>query len=79
MLRELSSNLQNSPFLTIIVNETTDVFNKEQAAIVICWVEDFHVYEEFIGLYYIPSLEAKTIVAVIKDVLNRMNLGFHKA
>ena len=78
VLRELSSSLQSSPFLTIMVDETTDVSNKEQAAIVIRRVEDFHVYEEFIGLYCIPSLEAKTIVAVIKDVLTRMNLDIHK-
>lgn len=78
VLRELSSSLQSSPFLAIMVDETTDVANKEQAAIVIRWVESFHVFEEFIGLYSIPSLEAKTIVAVIKDVLTRLNLDVRK-
>ena len=57
VLREQSSNLQSSPFLIIKVDETTDVSNTELAAIVIHCFQDFHVHEEFIGLYCTPPLK----------------------
>ena len=44
------------------------------------WVDDdLSVREEFIGLYVVPSIEASTLVFVIKDTLLRMNLTLAKA
>ena len=41
LLRGLSNSLQCSPFLTVMVDETIDVSNKEQATVVIRSVENF--------------------------------------
>ena len=50
VLREVGICLQQSPFTTLMMDETTDVSNKEQLTIVLRWVsEDFEVNEEFLG------------------------------
>ena len=44
------------------------------------WVdEELLVHEEFIGLYEVPSIEASTLVGVVKDSLLRLNLSLAKA
>ena len=78
LLRNLSCDLQHSPFLAIMVDETTDVSNKEQATVVIRHIESFTVHEEFLGLYCLPSIESDVIVGMIKDVLIRMNLNINR-
>ena len=78
LLRDLSSELQHSPFLTIMVDKTTDVSNREQATVVVRSVDGFEVHEEFLGLYCVPSIDSNTIVGMIKDVLIRMNLSINK-
>ncbi len=37
ILRTLLGDIKNSPFLTIMADETTDVSNKEQLTLVIRW------------------------------------------
>ncbi len=79
VLRDIASDLQNSPFICIMVDETTDISNREQSTIVIRWVaEDFQVYEEFIGVYNVPSINSATLVSMIKDVMVRMNLSINR-
>lgn len=51
-----------------------------QVVIVLRWVDDeLNVHEEFIGLYEVPSIEASSLVFVIKDTLLRVNLTLAKA
>ena len=78
ILRDISLDLQSSPFLSIMVDETRDVSNNEQATVVIRWIQDFEVYEEFLGLYSLPSIDSNTIVSMTKDVLIRVNLSINK-
>lgn len=79
VLREIVKNLQNSPFYTIMVDETTDVSNREQVVLCLRWVDErFDVHEEFTGLYTVDNISANTLVAVIKDALLRMNLTLNK-
>ena len=74
LLRKISLDLQPSPFLTI----TRDISNKEQTTVVIRWIKDFEVYEKFLGLHSLPSIDSNSIVFMTKDVLIRMNLSIHK-
>ena len=47
---------------------------------VLWWVDDeLNVHKEFMGLYEVPSIEASSLVFVIKDTLVRMNLSLAKA
>ena len=55
-----------------MADETTNMSNCEQVVVCLRWVSDtFEVHEEFIGLHVVESIDANTLVAVIKDVLLR--------
>lgn len=79
IFRMISKEIHTSPFLTIMADETTDISNKEQVALVVRRVtDDLEVYEEFLGLYTVASTDAAMISAVIKDLFIRMNLSLEK-
>ena len=62
-----------------MMDETTDISNKEQVTFTIRWVsEDLEVHEEFIGLYEVPAIDAATLATVAKDTFTRLNLSFSK-
>lgn len=43
------------------------------------WVDnELQVHEEFIGLYEVSTIEASSLVAVIKDCLLRLNISLAK-
>ena len=68
VLREVTACLQQSPFITLMMDETTDLSNQEQSVIVLRWVsEDFEVNEEFFGVYNIPNIDAATLTMAAKD------------
>ena len=78
-LQEVSSNLHKSPFLTVMNDETTDVSKCEQATIVLRQVTDeMEMFEEFLGIYQVPSIDSSTLSKVVKDVLCRHNLSLGK-
>lgn len=74
VLRKIICQFQ-SKYYTIMIDETTDASNAEQVVFVIRWVsDDLSVHEEFIGLYHADSIQAQSLVAIIKDSLLRLNL-----
>ncbi|XP_065893694.1 zinc finger MYM-type protein 1-like, partial [Dysidea avara] len=58
VLSEISFNIQQSTFYSLMADETTDVGNKEQLVVVYRWIDDeFAVHEDFVGLHVgAPSL-----------------------
>ena len=79
MLRDITSNLQRSPFLTIMADETTDKSNQEQVTLFLRWVaDDLQVHEEFLGLYKVECIDAATLTSVIRDLFVRLNLSFDR-
>jgi len=51
VLQKIMLSIHSSPFLCLMVDEATDVSNKEQLTIIIRWVdEDLNVFEDFLGL-----------------------------
>ena len=62
-----------------MVDETTDVSNHEQATIVLRRVTDkTDMFEDFLGVYQVPSTNSSTLTKVVKDVLCRYNLSLGK-
>ena len=52
MMREMSANIRNATFFTIMADERADVSNTEQLVIGIRWVDDsFVINEDFIGMH----------------------------
>lgn len=80
ILRVLKTFLDQSAFLTIMVDETTDSANREQVVICMRWVDTdkLEAHEEFLGLYQVDSTDASTILSVIHDVLLRLNISISK-
>ena len=79
VLRDIATSLHSAEFYSIMVDETTDVSNKEQAVLCFRWVsDDLIAHEDFVGLYRIENTEAKTLVNMILDVLTRLNLSIKK-
>ena len=79
VLRDIATSLHSAKFYSIMVDETTDVSNKEQAVLCFRWVsDDLIAHEDFVGLYGIENTEAKTLVNMILDVLTRLNLSIKK-
>ena len=79
VLRDISADLQGSPFLTMMEHETTDTSNREQVTLILRQVtKELEVHEEFLGLYHVASIDAAMLTTAIKDVLIRMNLPLEK-
>ena len=79
VLRKILKAIHSSLFLAVMVDETTDKSNREQLTLVIRWVKQvFLVSEEFLGLYYMSAIDAKSIVDVMKDVFLRFQIPFSK-
>ena len=78
-LRKILCKIQESPFCAIMVDETTDVSNKEQLTLVIRRVDErFDVYEEFLGMYNLARTDAKSIISAILDALLRFQVPVAK-
>ena len=74
IIHEVSRNIAGSHCFSILAHECTDCSNKEQFTINIRWVDQhLHEHEEFIGLYQVSTIDAKSLVTAIRDVLLRMN------
>ena len=79
VLRHIAAELQDSPFQTLMADETTDSSNQEQVTSTVRRVtEELEVHEEFLGLYHAASVDAATLNAATKEFLIRMNLSFQK-
>ncbi|XP_065650515.1 zinc finger MYM-type protein 1-like [Hydra vulgaris] len=79
VLRKIMAELQSSPFLTIMIDETTDSSNIEQVTCVVRHIiEELEVHEEFLGVYAVDFTDATILVSLIKDVIIQMNLPMAK-
>ena len=80
MMQQISANIQNATFFTIIAEETADVSNKEQLVIYIWLVDDcFVIHEDFIGMHPLERTNADQVVAILKNVLLRINFNIQRA
>lgn len=79
VLRKILENILTSPFLAVMVDETSDRSNKKQLTLIIRWISDnFMVQEEFPGLYVLSTIDAQSIVDVMKDAFLRFQIPLAK-
>ena len=80
ILQVLISFPDESAFLTIMVDETTDSISRKQVVICMRWVDTDNLegHEEFIRLYQVDLTDAATISPVIHSVLLRLNVSISK-
>ena len=76
ILREISKNIQNSVYYTIIADKVTDSSNNEQFVGCLRWVDhDLVTHEELAGPYAVDNITSETLVNSLKDVLLRMGFS----
>ena len=67
ILRELSKNIQNSVYCTIMADEVTNSSNKEQFVVCLRWVDhDLITHEELVGLYAVDNITSETLTNSFK-------------
>ena len=74
ILREIAASIKQAKYYTLMADEVTDVSNKEQVAICLRSIDVLEAHEDFIGLHYVDSIKADTLVAVLKNALLRLDL-----
>ena len=71
-IRNLVADIRGG-FFALIVDEYTDISEKEQLTICIRWIDKhLEVSEDFLGFFNMPDTGAETIVSLIKDVLLKL-------
>ena len=79
VLRKILEGIRSSPFLAVMVDETTDKSNSEQLTIIVRWInDDFVASEEFLGLYKLAVANAQSIVDVMLDAFIRLQIPLAK-
>ena len=75
IVRDIIAQIKASDNYCIMIDESTDNANKEQAAFCLRWVdEDLQPNEEFLGLYQLATTSADSLVHMIKHCLLRFGL-----
>jgi hypothetical protein len=78
VLRKVIDSIHSAHFLSIMIDETTDVSNKEQVVVCIRWVDNLlQAHEEFIGVQDVESTASSVLVLVVRDVLTRLNVSIN--
>ena len=73
------SEIAKSPYFSMMMDETTDIANKEQVVICIRWLqEDLSVHDSCLGLFNTPATDSSTLFLILKDVLLRFGLSTTK-
>ena len=68
--RPIVKNIKESTYYSLMTDETTDIINKEQFVICICWADnDLKANENFIGLHKLNATNAETLAFILKDVI----------
>ena len=87
MLKDMTSILRDvgleaiksSDYHNIMVDESSDVFNKEQVVFCVrCVDEDLIFHDYFINFYEMKKTDATSMVAVNKDIILRLGLDVDK-
>ena len=75
MLRDITKNISDNVFFSVMTDEATDSSNNEQLVVCIRWVEnDFEAHDDFIGLNAVENIKPGTLVPILRDILIRLNI-----
>ena len=78
ILRDITGSVMADKFYALMADDVADVSNKEQVAICLRSIDDnFEAHENFIGMHVVDSIGSDVLVAILKDVLMRLNLSIH--
>eukprot|EP00795_Rhopilema_esculentum_P009559 gene9559-17307_t len=79
VLRELAKKVKDVKYFGIMLDETSDVSNKEQISFCFRIVDDnFNIEELFFGFYATEITSSEKIFTIMKDILVRMQFPIHQ-
>ena len=75
ILRPIVETVRSCKLFALMADEVADVSNKKQLVVCLRYVDnDFAAHEEFVGIHQVASIQSDVLVAVLRDILLRMNL-----
>lgn len=78
VVRGIATSIREVKYFAIMADEVTDASNREQVVLCFRWVDcELEAHEDFVGLHKVDKINADTLVAVVKDVILRLNLDLH--
>ena len=79
ILKEISLNIQQSTFYSLMADETTDAANREQLVMVYHWIDDeYGVHEDFTGHHELAKTDLQSILHELTKSLNDLHLDVHR-
>ena len=75
VLKDITKNISDNVFFSIMANKAIDNSNNEQLVVCIRYVDNkFEAHEDFIGIHTVENIKSDTLVTVLKDILIRLNI-----
>ena len=75
IVRKIAGTIRDARYFSLMADGVTNSSNSEQVAICLRWIdENFDAHEDFVGLRKVELIGANVLVAVLKNVLLRLNL-----
>ena len=71
VLKNISKNIKQSKFYTIMADEVTNISGHEQLVI----DQNFEPQKDMTGFYKVADIKSETLFTNIKDALSRMNIN----
>ncbi|KAJ8050873.1 Zinc finger MYM-type protein 1 [Holothuria leucospilota] len=73
--KEISDEVKQAEHFAIMVDETKDVAKKEQNSIVVRYLHDQELHEEFLDFTPAEGLDAESLLQKIKETLAKCKIG----
>ncbi|XP_066964231.1 zinc finger MYM-type protein 1-like [Macrobrachium rosenbergii] len=74
VLKDISKAVGKTGKFSLIVDETTDVSNKEQVSVCLHYIHNGQPAETFVGFHEVKSAKGKALFQLVLDVLHKMEL-----
>ena len=75
ILEEITEEIREAEYFTLLVDETKDLSKTEQLAFVIRYTFECDVHEEFIGSRATEDLNAESLSGAIQDELKQIGIN----
>ena len=60
IIREISDNIRQAKYFSLMADEVTNVFNREQVVVCIRWVDgELQSHEDFLGLHKVDDIKIR--------------------
>ena len=76
--RKLEKSLKDSPFFSVMADESEDITSKEELSICCRWLVDGRPEEHFLTILHVTSTDAKAITAALTSFMEMKGLEYQK-